>query len=338
MPQCPDVSVAPNRASLLDPMGFRARWPWRGGDLQTLRNAIAEPKRDLSAWPHARLWLELGDGDALAAAWHAGGDAAKPAVVLIHGLTGCEDSAHVRLDAAFWLARGHGVLRLNLRGAAPSRPRCRGQYHAGRSGDLAAALAALPAAVKDRGLFAVGYSLGGNMLLKYLGEEGRRAGFLAACAVSAPIDLASSSSRIHAGRNRPYHGYLLRRMKAEALAPPADLTKEERAALAAARTIRAYDDTVVAPRNGFAGVDDYYARSSALGFLGAIRVPTLVVHAMDDPWIPDAPYRAFDWASNPALTLAHTPGGGHCGFHAQDAPWPWHACAFARFVDALSRS
>lgn len=332
------MSVAPNRSALLDPTGFRARWPWRGGDLQTLRNVVTESKRDLTPWPSVRLWLDMGDGDSLAVAWHAGQDAAKPVVLLIHGLTGCEDSAHVRLDAAFWLSRGHGVLRLNLRGAAPCRPRCRGQYHAGRSGDLRAALDALPAAVKDRGLLAVGYSLGGNMLLKYLGEEGGGAAVLAACAVSAPIDLASSSRRIHAARNRPYHGYLLRRMKAEALAPPAALAEGERAAIAAARTIRAYDDEFVAPRHGFAGADDYYARSSALGFLGRIRVPTLVIHAMDDPWIPEAPYRAFDWTLNPALALALTPGGGHCGFHAQDAPWPWHARAFARFVDALSRS
>jgi predicted alpha/beta-fold hydrolase len=330
------MSVAPNRTALLDPAGFRARWPWRGGDLQTLRNVIAEPKRDLSPWPSERLWIDLGDGDALAAAWHVGRDVAKPAVLLIHGLTGCEDSAHVRLDAAFWLARGHGVLRLNLRGAVPSRPRCRGQYHAGRSGDVHRALLALPAAVKDRGLLAMGYSLGGNMLLKYLGEGGSRAGVQAACAVSAPIDLASSSRRIHAARNRVYHDYLLRRMKAEAVASPAQLVESERRAIAAAATIRAYDDVFVAPRNGFAGADDYYARSSALGFLGAIRVPTLVVHAMDDPWIPEAPYRAFDWSRNPALALALTPGGGHCGFHAADAPWPWHVRAFARFVERMA--
>ncbi|MBM3541036.1 MAG: hypothetical protein FJX51_03225 [Alphaproteobacteria bacterium] len=92
----------------------------------------------------------------------------------------------------------------------------------------------------------------------------------------------------------------------------------------------------MAPRNGFAGADDYYARSSAMGFLGGIRVPALLVHAMDDPWIPDAPYRAFDWAQNPALALALTPGGGHCGFHAADAPWPWHARAFARFVERVA--
>ena len=130
---------------------FRARPPWWGGDLQTLRNSLVGGRRGgappAPAGSAERLWLDLADGtgDALAG-WLERPAAPRPGapwLVLIHGLGGDETSAYIQTSAAHWLARGHGVLRLNLRGAGPSRERCRFQYHAGRTEDLAAALAAL---------------------------------------------------------------------------------------------------------------------------------------------------------------------------------------------------
>ncbi|HEX7006418.1 MAG TPA: alpha/beta fold hydrolase, partial [Alphaproteobacteria bacterium] len=239
---------------------FRPRAPWWTGDLQTVRNYLCPVRPLLSRYAGERLALPMGDGtgDILAAILNRpAAPAPKPLVLLIHGLTGCEDSIYMRGSARFWLSRGHPVLRLNLRGAGPSRPTCREQYHAGRTDDLRRVLTALDPALLSHGLVLVGNSLGANMLLKYLGEEGAAAPRRAAISVSAPIDLAATAEAFHRPRNRVYLHYLLSRMKAESLAPAAALDRKERMAILGARTVRAFDDRFVAPRNGFAGADDY---------------------------------------------------------------------------------
>lgn len=326
---------------LPDPAAFRARPPWHGADLQTLRNTLRlRPERlraALAAYPARRLELPLPGGDRLVAELALprteAGDAA-PRILVLHGLTGCAESLHVMATAATLLARGHAVQRLNLRGAGASRPLCRGEYHAGRSEDLRAAIAGL-AAVDQAPAAAVGYSLGGNVLLKYLGEEGAATPLRAAAAVSAPIDLADSAARFHQPRNRLYRDWLLRRMRAEIGSGWSDLPAELRSAAASARSVHAFDDQVMAPRHGFRDAADYYARCSALGFLQGIRVPTLVVHALDDPWIGPEAYLRVDWRANPALVPLLTPGGGHVGFHDVGAGpdrTPWHDRAIAAFL------
>lgn len=323
------------QGALPDAAAFRPRFPWLGGDLQTLRNFLRRPHHDLDPWPAERLDLALrdGSGDRLVARLHRAAGRPRGLVVLLHGLTGCEDSLYLRASAAFWLARGYGVVRLNLRGAGPSRPLCRGQYHAGRSGDLRDALLALQQAgvAFDAGLYLMGYSLGANMLLRFLAEEGADFPVAAAVSVSAPIDLKAAQVRLMQPRNWLYHRYLLRQMQAEALAAPGEISPAERAAIVSADSVFAYDEQVIAPRNGFAGADDYYRQCSGLRFLPAIKTPTLLVHARDDPWIPAAAYEGFDWPATPALTLALTAGGGHVGFHGRDATAAWHDRAAEAF-------
>ncbi len=332
--------TAARSGRLPDAAAFRPRFPWLGGDLQTLRNYLRRPRHDLSPWPARRLELALcdGSGDRLVASWHRSPDGAAPLVVLIHGLTGCEDSLYVRASAAFWLARGHGVLRLNLRGAGPSRPLCGEQYHAGRSADLRDALLALaeqPEMRLDAGLYLVGYSLGANMLLRFLAEEAAAFPVTAAVSVSAPIDLKAAQRRLMTPRNWLYHRYLLTRMREEALATPRPLDAAERAAIVSADSVFAYDEQVIAPRNGFAGADDYYRQCSGLRFLPAIKTPTLLIQAADDPWIPVEPYSGFDWAAQPALTPLITARGGHVGFHGRDAAAAWHDLAAEAFFASL---
>lgn len=305
---------------------FAPRFPWRTGDLQTLRNSLV-PAQRLDAWPGERLQLPMddGSGDVLAAMLHRPhAPRGRPLAVLIHGLTGCEDSAYVRATARTLLGAGHAVLRLNLRGAGPSGPHCAHRYHAGRTDDLRAVLAALDPALKADGIVAVGYSLGANMLLKYLGEEGVAAPFEAAVAVSAPIDLAATAHRFHAPRNRVYLAYMMRRIRHETLRPNAALDAAMRRAVARSRTVVEFDEVCVAPLNGFAGAEDYYAQTMALRFLPAVRVPTLVIHARDDPWIPAEAYVRFDWTANPALVPLLPRGGGHVGFHGREGRIPWH--------------
>ena len=315
--------------------GFAPRAPWWGGDLQTVRNALLPAPR-LPGGEGERVAFPMNDGtgDRLLARFHAG-QPGRPLVSLVHGLTGCEDSAYVRASARYFMNRGHPVLRLDLRGAGPSRDLCRERYHAGRSEDLRAVFAALPAAWTASGAVAIGYSLGGNMLLKTLGETDAPPRLRAAVAVSAPVDLAAAWRRFSRPRNRIYHRWLLARMKEEALAPAVALGARERAAVAAAATVREFDEVFVAPRNGFADAADYYARCSALRFLDRIEVPTLIVHGADDPWIPAAPLRAYDWARAPACRLSLARGGGHVGFHGRGGAVAWHDRCAARFFDAV---
>jgi len=312
------------------PSTFSARPPWLGPDLQTLRNALRPPRIAL-AGERLELALADGSGDRLAAMLHRPAACQRPLVVLIHGLSGGEESAYMLVSAAALLERGHPVLRLNLRGAGASRPLCRFQYHAGRTADLRAALVALAPALTADGVLLVGYSLGGNMLLKFLAEHAGDLPVRAAAAVSAPLDLAAAARRILMPRNRLYHWNLLRAMKREALTPAAELAPSERLAITAARDIVEFDDRFVAPRNAFAGAADYYARNSAEQFLPAIRVPTLIVHALDDPWIPPDVYRRVRWADHRHLRAVLSPGGGHVGFHARGARLPWHDRVLGEF-------
>lgn len=300
---------------------FRPRPPWLTGDLQTIRNFLRRDAPDPG--PFARLWLELPDGDALAAAWHAG-EGTRPTVVLIHGLTGCEDSQYMRRSAAFWRRRGQGVVRLNLRGSAPSLVRSMRPYNAAAGVDIVHALAALPADARRPGLVCIGVSLGGTQLLNALGRaEAAALPIRAAATVCAPVLLAPVSQRIMRPRNALYHRWLLGQMQREAEALAQHLPPPLLAAALAARSVYEFDDRYVAPLGGFAGAEDYYARASLPNHLPRIAVPTLCLTAEDDPWIPAATYRAIGWRTNPRVTPLVAPGGGHVGFHdrVRDGTW-----------------
>jgi predicted alpha/beta-fold hydrolase len=310
---------------------FTPRAPWWTGDLQTLRNHLLAPRRRvLDRWPGERIVLPLGDGDALAGTWHRP-DAAtsRPLIVLVHGLSGCEDSVYIRASAASLLAAGWPVLRLNLRGAGPARQFCRGTYHAGRSEDLRAALTSLPEPASSGGIVLVGYSLGGNTVLKLLGE-GAPQGVAAAASISAPIDLAAASRTLLRRRNVVYHRHILACVKREALA--ANPAESERDAIVAAPTLFAFDNAVTAPRHGFADAADYYAKSSARPLLAAIELPTLVIHALDDPWIPGETYTTFPWARHLNLVPLLPRRGGHVGFVGRDRSRAWHDLCLLRFL------
>lgn len=300
---------------------FRPRFPWFGPDLQTLRNALMPPPNGPVG---ERREFPVEGGDMLVGALDRSGlCGAAPLAVLVHGLTGCATSAYMLATSAALRAAGYDVLRLNLRGAGPARATARAAYHAGRSADLHAVFAALPDVC-----VAVGFSLGANMLLKYLGEVGAGARIRAAATVSAPLDLAAASRRLHAPRNRVYHDYLLRRMVAD--------SPHDEARAPGIATIREFDDRVVARMNGFADADDYYARCSSGAFLPAIRTKTLLVHAADDPWIPGSLYAEYDWSTNPSLMPCLTRGGGHVGFHEAGHATARHDREIVAFFGAIS--
>ncbi len=313
---------------------FRSRAPWWGRDLQTLRNSIMGRGPQLADFPGERVEFPMADGsgDVLLGMLHSPkDDGNRPLVIVIHGLTGSEDSAYVRASARCFLDLGYPVLRLNLRGAGPSLGHCQYRYHAGRSEDLRQVIGRMDGRLAARGLLLVGYSLGGNLLLKYLGETGRRALVLGAVSVSAPIDLDRARSAIMRPRNILYHRYILACLKKETRSLP--LTVAEQGELAGVRTLYEFDDRILAPRIGFAGAPDYYRRSMALPYLGDIAVPTLIVQAENDPWIPFAMYRDFAWATNPRLIPLFSRGGGHVGFHGRGSTIPWHDRCMAEFFE-----
>ena len=181
---------------------------------------------------------------------------------------------------------------------------------------------------------AVGYSLGGAMLLKYLGEEGAASPLAAAATVSAPIDLAVTCRHMMRPRNRLYHHYILGLMKVEATGEGAVVSAAERAAIMGARTVWDYDDVFIAPRYGFASAEDYYERCRPTRFMAGIRVPTLVLAR--DATIRGFPARSisgYDWASNRSLTPLLPGHGGHVGFHGTGNRQPWSDLAVARFFE-----
>jgi uncharacterized protein len=302
---------------------FQEQAPWFGGDLQTLRNVMRGDPPDLPGGE--RLLLPMPDGDRLAARLDRPTDHfGRPLIVLVHGLAGSEASGPVVASTRHLVGQGWPVLRLNLRGAFPSRPTAAGHYHAGRTEDLAEALRQLPADLIRYGIVLLGHSLGGNLVLKFMGEGRHGLLVLAAVAVSTPIDLAATCARMMARRNFVYHRYMLDAMKREALAPGAAVSATERAAIGAARTVYEYDDRFIAPRFGYRGAQDYYESNAAKHFLAGIARPTLVLHALDDPWIPAACYAAIDWSRLPIIEAMLTPRGGHLGFHGRGSCVPWH--------------
>ena len=296
---------------------FRQRPPWWGGDLQSLRNTLSVAPLPIQG-ERLHLKMEDGSGDKLWALYNIGRDRLKPLVILIHGLGGCETSSYITRGTSYFLSHGFSTLRLNLRGAGPSRPTCTLQSHAGRSRDLHDAIVALPRAFVAHGIAILGFSLGGNMSLKFAAEYGKKLPISAVATVSAPIDLAATSTNMLRFRNIIYNKSLLRVFRRECLGYGAVITASERSAILAARHFLDLDNNFVAPRNGYRDASDYWADSQALSYLSGINLPTVLLHAQDDPIVPVAPYFDFDWNINKNLYPIISRRGGHVGFHGTE--------------------
>jgi len=304
---------------------FSPRRPWWGGDLQTLRNYALQARNALPSHNAERLIIPLedGTGDHMVAALNRpAGAGNRPLVVLVHGISGSENSCYMTVAATYFLARHYPVLRVNQRGAGLSRPFCRQQYHAGSSLDLEALLTRLDPELTKNGILPIGFSLGGNVLLKLLGTVGRHLPIIKAASVSAPIDLAQSSRSLMRWRNFGYHRFILTRLKRQCTAPGAELSKDERHAILRARNLWAFDDRFTAPRNGYQGAVDYYRDNAGESYLGSIKQPTMLIHAKDDPFVPVSPYLQQRWSGHPDLNVLLPESGGHLGFH--DPLGLWH--------------
>ena len=246
---------------------------------------------------------------------------AHPTLVVMHGLEGSSDSIPVRGTADKAFRAGFNVLRLNLRTCGDTLHLAPTLYHSGLTNDLLAVVKEL--AERDRlpDIFLGGFSLSGNMSLKLAGDEGDALprALRAVFAVSPPVDLAACAVAIQRRSNWLYQNHfvtrLRRRLRAAHRLRPG---RYDLRGLRAVRTIREFDARYTAPAGGYADVDDYYARASALPRLPDIRRPALIIHAEDDPFVPFASFPAAALAANPYLVMLAPRHGGHVGFLAAD--------------------
>jgi hypothetical protein len=306
---------------------FRPAWWLPGPHLQAIGARLLRPRGGVRC---ERERLELPDGDFLDLDWavEVGGRSPEPTaplVLVLHGLEGSASSDYVLSTHRALAGRGLASLALSFRSCSDEPNRLPRFYHSGDTADTAAVLATLRDRFPARTLGAVGFSLGGNVLLKLLGECGSggrgRLAPDAAAAISVPFDLAAGISTLEHGLGPIYQRYFLRklrrkvRLKASILQTCVDVD-----ALLAARSLRRFDDLGTARLHGFRDAADYYQRSSSAPWLPAIRVPTLLIHAADDPFLPAHAVPRREAAENPRIEALLTDRGGHVGFVA-GTPW-----------------
>jgi len=314
-----------------DTDGFHPAAWLPGPHAQTVWGRLARSRRQV---PMRREALTTPDGDELLVD-HVDGPGGSPRVIVLHGLEGSSNSVYAQgLLGEIQRRVGRGVA-MNFRSWARDpadlarmlpnrRPR---MYHSGDTGDLdflARTLAAREA-LEAAPLFAIGVSLGGNVLLKWLGEQGREAKLAAAVAISTPFDLAASARYLESTVGRIYTHRFLVTLKSKAeeavrrfpeAAGRIDLTRT-----LASRTFREFDDAANAPLHGFAGADDYYRKSSSLGYLGLVARPTLCLSSEDDPFLPSEALARARASASESVQFLVTSRGGHIGFVTGSAPW-----------------
>lgn len=294
--------------------------PWLpGGHLQTI---YATAFISTPSVTYRRERLELPDGDFLDFDW-VDGDTQAPVVVLFHGLEGSSSSSYAKSLIHMTKARGWNGVVAHFRGTSGEDNRLPRAYYAGDSEEIERILRHVKSRHPTQTLYAVGVSLGGNALLKWLGEAGEAAPKLvrAAAAVSAPVDLAAAGNALDMGFNQSvYTARFLYTLKAKALRKAAqypDLLDVE--AIRAATTFREFDTLVTARLHGFVDADDYWRKVSSKPWLKFIRVPTLVLNAKNDPFLPVDALPGGDEVSE-AVMLEQPQTGGHVAFPS--GPFP----------------
>jgi uncharacterized protein len=283
--------------------------------VQTIVPALLRPSPRLALRVER---LDTPDGDFVDLGWAGEWNRGGPIAILVHGLGGGFESKYLLGTGARLAAAGWRVCALLLRGASPEPNRLDRAYNQGDTADLRHLWRVLRAREPGAFVATIGWSLGGNVTLKALGEEGEHAPIDAACAVSVPFRLRECVEHLRVGFARQYQKRLLdslkdmvrRKHRYRPIAAPADVPKA-----LAARDFFEFDDAFTAPLNGYRDAEHYYARAACGQFLSRVRRPTLILHALDDPFmvpsvIPDSSQLSAQ------VTLELSPRGGHVGFIA----------------------
>lgn len=312
---------------------FRPAWWARTGFLQTVAAAYGRRTR---ARDLGLLRWALPDGDFVRMHFAMAAPEA-PLVLMLHGLEGSRESGYVRAMLQAVRRAGWSLAVLEFRSCGGELNRARRTYHSGETSDLGYVIERLRAEAPERAIYPVGYSLGGNVLLKWLGECGELVPeqVVAAAVVSAPYDLGVAARQCDARYRGLFARHFLQTLVPKALAKaqqyPGLIDVRE---VRRCRTFEAFDNLVTAPLHGFRDAEDYWRRSSCAQFLGSVRVPVLLVGSADDPLVPGSvlPHPAV--AASPFLVPQFSARGGHCAFVEGGVPgWPrrWAESQVQRF-------
>jgi uncharacterized protein len=292
---------------------FKPAWWLPGPHCQTLWPTFGRKSATIQL---IRERIELADGDFIDLDWS--NQDARPIVIILHGLEGSADSPYARgmlriINQCGW----RGVV-MHFRGCSGEPNRKLRAYHSGETNDIAEIITILRAREPSTPIVALGYSLGGNVLLKWLGESGAQNPLTAAVAVSVPLELGKSADRLQQGFSRVYQWHLLKSL-CEKMKTKAHM-HDTLPTSAKFSSIREFDDKLTAPMHGFDSANDYYTLSSSRQFLKTIRIPTLLIQSKDDPFLtPDAIPELSELSHS--LQMEVTEHGGHVGFVSGNLPW-----------------
>lgn len=287
-------------------------WP----HLQTIWPALFRKTRNFPITPER---LELPDGDFLDLVWV--GNNSGPLILVLHGLEGSITSHYAEGILETLYQQDFRPVFMHFRGCGDEPNRLPKSYHFGDTGDLGLVLQHIQARSGKAIAAAIGYSLGGNVLLKWLGEQGDASTLQTAIAISVPFNLNDCALRLERGVSRIYRQHLLGHLRASYKRKFRRISVPLEVDVDSLRSFREFDDQITAPLNGFNGVDHYYAESTSKPYLRRITTPTLILQALDDPFMyPDSLPCTDDLS--PTVTLELSDKGGHVGFI--DGPGFWY--------------
>lgn len=313
----------------------------RGPHLQTIWGRIGRPRRLVT---FERETLGTPDGDDLILD-HVAGVRGGARVLFLHGLEGSSYSVYIQGMLRILRRDGIAATVVNFRSCARDPHNIRRSipnraarlYHSGETSDFDFVLRTLAARFPEETRGAIGVSIGANVLLKWLGENGAQPLLAGGVAISTPFDLEAGARHLEKGMGRLYAGSFITSLKKKAATVSArhalareriDLPRALRA-----KTFYEYDDAATAPLHGFDGAADYYARSSSIRFVGRIETPALCISAADDPFLPRSVLDRVREEASPAVTLVTPEEGGHTGFVGGSAPWDCRYWAEERAVE-----
>lgn len=317
-PDIPDSGICDSAGRWSGRAPFRSRRWLGGGHVQTIASFLLPRKIHLPAAEERLVEVEPGIKVRCWCYWQEESHRRNAlTLIVVHGLEGSSDSQYMLGIARNGLAAGMNVVLMNQRNCGGMDHCAPTLYNSGLSGDVAAVVRSVLANDAVSQFALIGFSMGGNLVLKLAGEWGSQGPpqFRAAAAVCPAIDLAASADALHQPRNRLYEYYFLLqlfrriRLKARLFPGKFDLSR-----LRGISSLRMFDDRITAYYCGYTGADDYYARAAAANVVDRIAVPTLILHAANDPFIRIQPETLQRIATNPNITYVETHDGGHCAF------------------------
>ena len=313
------IPRASDRTAWTERAPFRARRWLSGGHVQTIASFLLPRKIHLPAAEERLVAVAPGIKVRCWCYWQGTDHSKALTLIVVHGLEGSSDSQYMQGVARNGLALGMNVVLMNQRNCGGMDHFAPTLYNSSLSGDVAAVARNVIENDKVSRFALIGFSMGGNLVLKLAGEWGRDgnapAEFCAVAAVCPAIDLAASADTLHESQNRIYEYYFLmqlfRRLRLKARLFPGEFDVSR---LRGISTLRQFDDRITAHYCGFAGADDYYARAAAANVVDRIAVPTLIIHAANDPFIRITPETRRRMAANSNIIYVETEDGGHCAF------------------------